>query len=152
MASDYSVTELVPHSGRMSLLTKILDYGDGWLAAEVEIKTDSMFSDEFGVPSWVGLEYLAQAIGAYAGLQERLHGGAPKLGFLLGTRKYTSTKEYFSIGSILTIKVIKNLQAENGLSAFDCILHSSDDCDASARLNVFQPKNADEFLKGAKSE
>ncbi|MGO2235919.1 MAG: ApeP family dehydratase [Marinomonas sp.] len=152
MASDYNVAELVPHSGRMSLLTNILDYGDGWLSAEVEIKKDSMFSDEFGVPSWVGLEYLAQAIGAYAGLQERLHGGAPKLGFLIGTRKYTSTQEYFSVGSILTIKVIKNLQAENGLSAFDCVLHSSDNCEATARLNVFQPKNAEEFLKGAKNE
>lgn len=152
MASDYSVAELVPHSGRMSLLTRILDYDDDWLSAEVEIKTDSMFADEFGVPSWVGLEYLAQAIGAYAGLQERLHGGTPKLGFLLGTRKYTCTKEYFSVGSILTIKVIKNLQAENGLSAFDCTLHSSDDSDAAARLNVFQPTNADEFLKGAQSE
>jgi predicted hotdog family 3-hydroxylacyl-ACP dehydratase len=152
MTSDYSVTELVPHSGRMSLLTKILDYGDDWLSAEVEIKVDSMFSDEYGVPAWVGVEYLAQAIGAYAGLQERIHGGVPKIGFLLGTRKYTSTKEYFVIGSILTITVNKNLQAENGLSAFDCALHSTDNCEASARLNVFQPKNAGEFLKGAQSE
>lgn len=152
MTSSYSVAELVPHSGRMSLLTKIVDYGDDWLSAEVEIKADSMFADEYGVPAWVGIEYLAQAIGAYAGLQERLHGSVPKLGFLLGTRKYTSTKEYFAIGSKLTIKVSKNLQAENGLSAFDCILHSTDHCNAAARLNVFQPKNADEFLKGAQSE
>lgn len=152
MASDYSVAELVPHSGKMSLLTKILDYGGDWLSADVEIKTDSMFSDEYGVPAWVGLEYLAQAIAAYAGLQERLHGGAPKLGFLLGTRKYICTKEYFSFGSTLTITVSKNLQADNGLSAFDCILHSTDDCDASARLNVFQPENAEEFLKDAQRE
>ncbi|MGJ8648596.1 MAG: ApeP family dehydratase [Marinomonas colpomeniae] len=147
METNYSVAELVPHSGRMSLLTRVVDHGEDWLSAEVDIKADSMFSDKLGVPSWVGLEYLAQAIAAYAGLQERQHGGTPKLGFLLGTRKYTSSKEYFSIGSTLTIKVIENLQADNGLGTFDCTLHSSDDCEASARLNVFQPENADEFLK-----
>lgn len=149
MEANYSVAELVPHSERMSLLTRIVGYGDGWLSAEVDIKADSMFSDRLGVPSWVGLEYLAQAIAAYAGLQERQHGGSPKLGFLLGTRKYTSSKEYFAIGSTLTIKVIENLQADNGLGTFDCTLNSSDDCEASARLNVFQPENADEFLKDA---
>ena len=152
MASDYSVAELVPHSGRMSLLTKILDYSDDWLSAEVAITTDSMFADEHGVPAWVGLEYLAQTIAAYAGLQERRHGGTPKLGFLLGTRKFICTKEYFAIGSVLTINVSKNLEAENGLSSFDCRLHSTNDCEASAQLNVFQPKNADEFLKSAQSE
>lgn len=151
MASEYSVAELVPHSGRMSLLTSIVDYGEDWLSAEVEISSKSMFADEYGVPAWVGVEYLAQAIAAYAGLQERLNGGAPKLGFLLGTRKYACSKEYFALGSKLRIKVEKNIFAENGLSAFDCEL-VSDDCEASARLNVFQPENAEEFLKGAQSE
>lgn len=151
MTSIYSVAELVPHSGKMSLLSKILDHGEDWISAQVEITPDSMFADEQGVPAWVGLEYLAQAIGAFAGLQERLLGGKPKLGFLLGTRKYTCTKDFFPIGSTLTIKVSQNLQAENGLSSFDCLLESNE-CEASARLNVFQPENADQFLKGMKSE
>mgnify|MGYP005996208549 CR=1 FL=1 len=75
MTAEYLVEELVPHSGRMSLLTRVVDSGDDWLTAEVDITSKSMFSDDKGVPAWVGLEYLAQAIGAYAGLQERLLGG-----------------------------------------------------------------------------
>ena len=37
MKVEYSVAELVPHSGKMSLLDTIIDYGDGWLHAEVHI-------------------------------------------------------------------------------------------------------------------
>ncbi|MBJ7538692.1 ApeP family dehydratase [Marinomonas transparens] len=151
MTSTYTVEDLVPHSGRMSLLTRIVDHGEDWLLAEVDIRPDSMFADEKGVPAWVGLEYLAQAIGAYSGLQERRAGSKPKLGFLLGTRKYSSSAEYFPTGSTLTIKINVNLQAENGLGSFDCTL-SSEHCDASGRLNVFQPDNASEFLQGEKSE
>ena len=149
MTSEYSVHELVPHSGRMSLLSRIIDYGDDWLSAEVVIGSDSMFADSRGVPAWVGLEYLAQAIGAYAGLQERQKGLQPQLGFLLGTRKYSCSAEYFTLGDRLQIKVTKNMQAENGLSAFECALQG-EGCEANASLNVFQPEDAEKFLQDAK--
>lgn len=147
----YTVEDLVPHSGRMSLLTRIVNVAEESLQAEVDILEQSTFAEEQGVPAWVGLEYLAQAIGAFAGYQERIQGGAPKVGFLLGTRKYTCNGEYFPLGSTLTIHVTRNMQAENGLSAFDCSL-SCNGMSAEARLNVFQPDDAAEFLQEAKSE
>ncbi len=150
MKSEYSVAQLVPHSGKMSLLDVIVGYGEDWLEAEVHISADSMFVDEHGVPAWVGLEYLAQAIGAYAGLQERLSGGAPKLGFLLGSRHYHSSSDYFKLGQVLSLRVQREMQAENGLSVFQCELHG-EGVDAAARLNVFQPDDADTFLQDAKS-
>lgn len=158
MTSDYSVAELVPHSGKMSLLSEITGYGDDWLEAQVHITADSMFvdlsSDKKGVPSWVGMEYLAQTIGAYAGLQERLQGGEPKLGFLVGSRKYTCSTDYFALGQTLKIKVQRELQAENGLSVFACRLQSAalnggqgEAVEASANLNVFQPEDAEQFIQ-----
>lgn len=148
MISEYRVADLVPHSGRMSLLTSITGHGEDRLTAQVVITKDSMFADSTGVPSWVGLEYLAQAIGAFAGLQERLNGGAPKLGFLLGTRKYLCSTDYFLPGDRLELTVIRNMQAENGLSAFECTLQGNG-YTASASLNVFQPEDAEQFLQGA---
>lgn len=144
----YSVDELVPHSGRMSLISRVTKIEDDTLFAEVDIHETATFAEPNGVPAWVGLEYLAQAIGAYAGYQERTQGSAPKIGFLLGTRKYTSNCEYFPLGTTLTLKVTRNMQAENGLSAFDGELYA-EGINASARLNVFQPDNAAKFLKEA---
>ncbi|MDX2505518.1 MAG: hotdog family protein [Gammaproteobacteria bacterium] len=146
MKSEYSVAELVPHSGKMSLLDNIVEYRDGWLRAEVSITAGSMFADEHGVPAWIGLEYMAQAVGAYSGWQESLKGGPPKLGFLLGTRKYLCSSDYFAIGSTLTITVQLEMEAANGLNVFQCVLQG-EEVDASANLNVFQPDDPEKFLQ-----
>jgi len=146
MNTEFSVADLVPHSGKMSLLDEIIDFGEDWLHAKVNITADSMFVEKQGVPALVGIEYLAQAVAAYAGLQEQKDGRKPKLGFLLGVRKYLCSTDYFSIGDILTLQVKLEMQAENGLNVFQCLL-ISDEIEASARLNVFQPDDAQQFLQ-----
>ncbi len=148
MNSAYSVADLVPHSGRMSLLSAILDYGDDWLQAEVVITAESMFADAQGVPAWIGLEYMAQTIAAYSGLQERLQGGRPKIGFLLGSRKYLCNAERFAIGQRLVVTASPELQGSNGLNVFNSELHGNG-ISASAVVNVFQPDDADRFLQEA---
>ncbi len=148
MKREYSVAELVPHSGRMSLLSEIVDYGDDWLQAEVVISRDSTFADALGVPAWIGLEYMAQAIAAYSGLEERLHGGKPRIGFLLGTRRYECTAERFDIGQRLRVRVQPEMLGANGLNVFNCNLEG-DGISAQAVVNVFQPDDADAFLQEA---
>jgi predicted hotdog family 3-hydroxylacyl-ACP dehydratase len=144
----YSVADMVPHSGKMSLLDNIVDYGDDWLQAEVHIEPDAMFADANGVPAWIGLEYMAQAISAWAGLQERLNGGTPKIGLLLGSRKYICSEDYFELGQTLLIKVHLEMSAENGLDIFNCELRG-ESIKASAVVKVFQPDDAEQFLKDA---
>ena len=105
MDTKFSVAELVPHSGNMSLLDEIVDYGENWLKASVQVSRDSMFLEEQGVPASVGIEYLAQAIAAYSGVQERKGGGKPKLGFLLGVRKYLSSTDYYTFSLKCRLKM-----------------------------------------------
>lgn len=147
MSKKFEVAELVPHSGSMSLLDEIVDYGDDWLHATVKITSSSMFLDDKGVPSSVGIEYLAQAVAAYAGLQERKEGGKPKLGFLLGVRKYLCSTDYFPVGKTLLLQVTLEMEADNGLNVFQTML-TAEGIEGSARLNVFQPDDAEKFLQG----
>lgn len=149
MTVEFDVADLVPHSGTMSLLSRITAYGEDWLEAEVDIHADSLFAEVDGVPAWVGLEYLAQAIAAYAGLQERKKDATPKIGFLLGTRRYEVSKPFFASGLTLTIRVQREMVAENGLHVFQGRL-TSHQVEASANLNVFQPEDAKAFMKEAK--
>ncbi|MDO6695046.1 hypothetical protein Q4574_17240 [Aliiglaciecola sp. 3_MG-2023] len=143
----YNISEFVPHSGRMSLLDEVLEFGDGWLKARLQIKPESMFVEKQGVSAVVGIEYLAQGIAAYAGSKERQSGLKPKLGFLLGCRKYQSSVDYFPVGSALTIEVQLEMEADNGLNVFNAVLRGNG-FEASAKLNVFQPDDAEAFLKG----
>lgn len=140
---------LVPHSGAMSLLGRLLAADAETLCAEVVVTRASMFCGEDGVGAWVGVEYMAQAVAAHAGFCAWQRGEAPKVGFLLGTRRYTCTLPAFAVGSVLHIHVQRALQGENGLGAFECrILDGNDDSElATATITVFQPANVEEFLQ-----
>ncbi|MBL4659640.1 MAG: hypothetical protein JKY19_04740, partial [Alcanivoracaceae bacterium] len=101
----YPVEDLVPHSGSMLLLDRVLEYGDDWLKAQVEIRKDSMFCENDSVAALVGIEYMAQTIAAFAGKNDKLINKIPSIGLLLGTRKYDSTVDNFPIGTVLDIHV-----------------------------------------------
>ena len=148
MTPAYSVAELVPHSGTLSLMTRIIDFGEKWLRAEIDITARSLFATEQGVPASIGIEYMAQTVSAYAGTRGKEKGEGPKLGFLLGTRKYQCNQPWFPPGSTLCVEVRELLQGENGLGVFECTI-TSGDLLASASLNVFQPDDFNDVLSQA---
>ena len=74
------IRSLLPHAGPMVLLDRVISVDDDSLLAEVRIRSDSLFCDGDGVGAWVGIEYMAQAIGAWAGYIARLRGEPVKLG------------------------------------------------------------------------
>lgn len=138
---------LLPHSGAMVLLDRVLSADEESLCAEVTIRADSLFCGADGVGGWVGIEYMAQAIAAHAGYVARMRGEAVKIGFLLGSRRYTCARPAFAIGDVLRIVVHKLLQAENGLGSFDCWIKAEDEDIATATITVFQPHDATTFIK-----
>ncbi|WP_082814703.1 hotdog family protein [Collimonas fungivorans] len=143
------IRRFLPHSGVMVLLDRLLEVGVEDLRAEVAIRPDSLFCDGQGVPAWVGVEYMAQAIAAYAGYTAQLRGEAVKIGFLLGTRCYEVNCPGFAVGSVLQVHVQKLLQADNGIGSFECQIHAAGQQLASATITVFQPADAAVFLEGS---
>lgn len=143
------IDSLVPHEGRMMLLDRVISVDEDSLCAEVRIRPDSMFCGEDGVGSWVGIEYMAQAIAAHAGYKSRLRGEPVKIGFLLGTRNYDAATPFFAVGSELRIYVRSLLMADNGLGSFECRAEDKTGIVAVATINVFQPENVNEVIEGA---
>lgn len=131
------VAEVVPHEAPMVLLDRILSFDATTLVAEVAIGPDTLFAEADGVPAWVGLEYMAQAVAAHAGLEARLRGEPPAVGYLLGTRAFRATVAAFAPGTTLTVHV-EALFVELGLGAFACRIES-DGVLAQAKINVYQP-------------
>jgi predicted hotdog family 3-hydroxylacyl-ACP dehydratase len=138
----------------MLLLDRVVAADAEMLSAEVTIRADSQFCDGAEVGAWVGIEYMAQAIAAHAGYCAQLRGEPVKVGFLLGSRRYQSEVPAFGVGAVLTVRVQRALQGENGLGAFDCSI-AQDGVDAilaSALVTVFQPANVEEFLQRSANE
>jgi predicted hotdog family 3-hydroxylacyl-ACP dehydratase len=91
---------------------------------------------------------MAQTVAAWAGWQSCLGGNPPKIGFLLGSRRYSCSVSEFSNGQRLHIHISKTFQADNGLGQFDCKIVMNDQEVAQAALTVFEPLDASVFLKG----
>ena len=132
------IRSLLPHSGPMVLLDRVVAVDDESLCAEVRLRRDSLFCVDGAVGAWVGLEYMAQAIGAYAGYRARRRGEPVRIGYLLGTRHYECHKPQFTAGSRLQIHVKRLWQSEEGLASFDCRIEDDSGVLASAQLTVFQ--------------
>ncbi len=145
----FSFESVVPHQGTMVLLDQIDAWDDEALQASVTIRPDAPFVDEQGLPAWVGIELMAQTIGAFGGCRARRAGLPVKIGFLVGSRRYTVSQSYFPLGSKLQVSVRELVRGENGLSVFECELKGLGSCShisASANINVFQPEDPEQFL------
>jgi len=145
------IRSLVPHSGTMVLLDRVVAVDEESLCAEVTIRPNSQFCHAEGVGGWVGIEYMAQAIAAHAGHAAWLRGEPVRIGFLLGTRRYECTRPMFAIGSTLRIEVKCLLLADNGLGSFECRIDDEYGVAATATLSAFSPANANEFLDGGQA-
>jgi 3-oxoacyl-[acyl-carrier-protein] synthase-1 len=152
------IRALLPHSGPMVLLDRMLSADDDTFCAAVTIRADSVFCDGAAVGAWVGIEYMAQAIAAHAGFLARQRGAPIKVGFLLGARRYETHCAAFAVGTTLHVHVRRALQGDNGLGAFEC--HIDDAVDAAnatapalatATVTVYQPDNVNQFLKNGSS-
>ena len=56
------IAPLVPHSGKMILLDRVVDFGDDFLVAEAEIRDDNILLKENKLPAFLGAEIMAQGV------------------------------------------------------------------------------------------
>ncbi len=132
------IVEFLPMKPPMVFLDRILSYEGSKLVTEVNIRPGIPYCEGDGVPAWIGIEYMAQTVAAHAGVQARLRGDAPSIGFLLGTRAYQSSVNRFLLGENLEIHV-EPLFREEGLAAFSCSIEIAEPV-ATATVNVYQPE------------
>ncbi|WP_020202869.1 MULTISPECIES: ApeP family dehydratase [Cupriavidus] len=142
------IADLVPHAGAMRLLDELLGADEERAVARATVRATQLFVDEAGMPGWVGIEYMAQTIAAWAGARDWRAGREPGIGFLLGSRRYECDVPAFPVGSVLTVQVSAELIGDNGLGMFACALSLDGREVARANVSVFQPADARAFLQG----
>jgi len=136
----YSIEALLIHRPPMLLLDKVTGYNETEVVASVIVTESSRFLTPEGVPGHVGIEYMAQACGAYAGAMA-LDAGAPvKIGLLLGTRMCRVLVPWFGVGDQLIVSASIVFHDEQ-LAAFDCKIEIGGRLVAEAQLKVYQPQD-----------
>lgn len=143
----HDIEQVIPHRDTLLLVDRVLDYGEETITVELRVPAESPFHVEGGVPAWVGVEYMAQAIACWAGCHAREQGRPPSIGFLLGTRRYESVTPLFSSGSLLRVEARRELLGENGLGVFACRILAGEQELATANVSVFEPPDAMAYLE-----
>ncbi|MDK2598502.1 hotdog family protein [Pseudoalteromonas obscura] len=146
--NSYGIEQLIAHRDPMILITELTAYDDNHAQGTVCVTAESPFMSEKGVPSYVGIEYMAQMVAAYAGAKALDNGGTIDIGFLLGSRKYKTHTPYFKAAQNLVVSVEELHKEESGLGVFDCKIKYNDELLAEAKVNVFQPDDPQGFIKG----
>lgn len=143
----WPLAELLPHAGDMILLDSIDSWDEDSIVALARVAGDRLFALPDGSwPVWLGIELMAQAVAAYAGLRAKSSGEQVQLGFLLGTRKFDCNVTHFPAGYLLRIRASRSLEDDNGMGVFECRI-DADDIEVRARLNVFRPPRVDSFIQ-----
>lgn len=141
------MAEVLPHAGPMVLLTAIRDHTPDRTACTVEIREYAAFRGPDGlVPSWVGIEYMAQCIAAHRGLRSRANGEPIKVGFLVGSKRVAFRTPGFTPGQVLEVTA-RHLWGERELGAFVCsILDLADGAMlVEGTLTVVLPEHLESF-------
>ena len=117
-----NISSLVPHRGKMLLLSKVNAYNlqEERIEAEYHLTENCLFYDPVisGVPAWVGFEFMAQAISALSGIEDRENGRPPRMGFILSVSAMRIGLPFFGIGSTAQIKA-KEIDCVDSVSTFE---------------------------------
>ncbi len=148
---NIAIEKIMPHKAPMLVLDKIIEKKDDAAICEVTISSQSIFyhKEIQGIYAWVGIEFMAQTIGAYAGMMH--YPGEPELGLILSVRQFTTSKAYFALGETLTVIAEKEFMQDN-VGVFNTSILINGETVATARLNTIVPPKdkLEKILRGEK--
>ena len=135
----------IPHRKPMLLIDELVTVTEKGCISKVTITDQLPFMQAEGLPSWVGIEIMAQTIAMYGGIEQRLAGNEPKLGFLLGAKKFDMAQEFFTVGELLTVEIHLNFLNRQKIGMFDCKITTEKGV-STASLLVAQPDDTSSVL------
>ncbi|MDR3336106.1 MAG: hypothetical protein LBT16_02775 [Treponema sp.] len=145
---------LLPHRGKMFLLSRIVDYNldARTLKAEYDVTKDCLFYDPRikGVPSWISFEFMAQCVASITGLEHRRKGEPVKLGFILSVSALEIGRPLINDGETVSVTIAEDVRVDT-VYTFNCEVSSAKYPEspgiARAKLTVYDVKDLSQFLK-----
>ena len=118
--ADIDISTLLPHVDEIVLLDTLKTVSDDSLVALTRVREDGLFNNNQNqVPSFIAVEYMAQAIAAWAGYRGQSTGLPVRNGLLLGVREFNANVDYMPVATPLEISVVLVMEMQNGMAVFD---------------------------------
>jgi len=147
IAGGDTLLSLIPHRGKMLLLSRIVAYDTEkrTLRAEYDINSSCPFFDTSlsAIPSYVAFESIAQSICALSGIRAQEKGNTPKPGVILSVSNLEIEQNY--LDGTLTIDVVEDCQIDE-IYTFDGIVSSRGKKVMSAKLTVMDVNDISKLI------
>ena len=139
--------EFLLHRDSMLLLDRLLDSGgDTTRCTWTVVEGGPFVVPGVGIPTYTGVEFMAQCIAVHAGVRARANGLGPPLGFLLGTRHFRSYVSDFVIGSQYRTTCNELIRDSSGMGSYDCSIDLQGNVVAEARLSVLEKEQGQRLV------
>lgn len=101
------IESIIPHRAPFRLLDEYLEASPKRVLARAVIRPDNVFFDAAlgGVPTWVGVEYMAQAAAIWVGLCDSTPDKPAEPAFLISSRQLDANESVFAEGSELLVRI-----------------------------------------------
>lgn len=134
---QYALDDLLPHRAPMLFIDAVDAERN---LAFFTPKSTQLLALEPGLPAWVGVEIMAQAIAALTQLAQRQAGSSDRLrsGMLLQVKGFSCEQPYFEFDQPLCIGV-EQLASQASMHIYHCQLAlaaAPNECLAEARLTI----------------
>jgi len=140
------IEEILPHRHGMLLVERLVSWDERQATVSAVPSASAWYSEPAGMPSRIGIELIAQAIGAHVGVVAWSKGEPPKRGVLLGARSFRSQRAHFLAGAALSIQATRAFVDARGMGAYDGSIAFVGAEIAAARVVVYQPPDFEAFL------
>ena len=138
------LASLVPHSGKMFIIDRILDANakEWTVKSETKITEKFMFYDKSvgGAPNYACFEIIAQTISALTGLYARENHLPPNMGFVLTVSNLHFDFDTVKNGETVKIRAIREAVVDNVFS-FSAEVFIGDKKSGSGKLTVMESTN-----------
>ena len=132
----------------MLLLDAVYDFGPDHVEVGATVTArHPLVDDPRGMPAWVGIELMAQAVSVFSSLELRAQGQALRIGLLLGARAYEAHVPFFPASARLRVRAVLALRDATGLGVFDCTISERGELLARGQVKGYMPANIDEILE-----
>ena len=148
------LVELLPHKGKMFLLSRVTQHDVEKLTVTVEtdINEDFIFyeKESNAIPSWCSFEIMAQAISALIGIHDRQFGIKPKAGCILSVTSFKCGQIWFENGTTVKATAEEEYRdLESGIYRYRCKAYASPESTDSvveATITVMQTESMQKIL------
>lgn len=146
-----AVESLIQQRGEMLLLDRVLEREPDYVIVAARVlPRDHPLMDPRGMPAWVGIELMAQAVAVFAGLDHLERGLPPRIGLLLGTRSFVAEKPFVPHGTPLFVRADLSWRDDSGLGVFACQLTDAEGrVIARSQVKGYVPENIEDHLGDA---